>query len=578
MEQQRDQWATKIGLILAMAGNAVGLGNFVRFPTQVAQNGGGAFMVPYFLALFLLGIPIMWVEWVAGRYGGKYGHGTLGPTYYLMARESLNPRGALVMGVISGMVAFAGVTLLNSYYLHLIGWSAAYTWFSITGAYFGKNTGQFFSDYLNNHAEVLVFWGITIVTIAIAVGRGVSKGIEKWVKVMMPLLYIFAIIMVGYVFVLGSPIKPDWSTIDGFSFIWTPNWAYLKEHFAAVMLAASGQIFFTLSLGMGIIQNYASYLGPNDDVALSGIATVSLNEFAEVVLGGSLAIPLATAYFTKIINPGIVMSAFTKLNNGKLIQVDKGALIQLGVPLNVINKALSTGNPTILKSYIVAHWSSIMAAFNVHKDVGLQAIGRTFGLGFAYTALPNAFVSMGQAGRFFGALWFLLLWFAGWTSAIAMYNYLVALFEEDLGIRRGVGTWLVLLIYFFLGLPVVYIGLDNYVTPLDNWISFQLTLLALLDIIVAVYLFRPSNFWDELHKGAYVKIPTFYKWITLIVAPIFLLIPLFGTFKGFISGGIPKTVGAVIITMFIIGAIETYFAIKRKYGEEIKKNKVLVKV
>ncbi|WP_297549787.1 sodium-dependent transporter [Thermococcus sp.] len=521
MEQQRDQWATKIGLILAMAGNAVGLGNFVRFPTQVAQNGGGAFMVPYFLALFFLGIPIMWVEWVAGRYGGKYGHGTLGPSYYLMARESLKPRSALIMGIISGMVAFAGVTLLNSYYLHLIGWSAAYTWFSITGAYFGKNTGQFFSNYLSNHTEVFLFWGITIVTIAIAVGRGVSKGIEKWVKVMMPLLYIFAIIMVGYVFVLGSPIDPNWSTLDGFAFIWTPNWAYLKAHFATVMLAAAGQIFFTLSLGMGIIQNYASYLGPNDDVALSGIATVSLNEFAEVVLGGSLAIPLATAYAPKIVPPDVLAQG---------------------------------------------------------KNAALAWIGHKFGLGFAYTSLPNVFVSMGQIGRFFGALWFLLLWFAGWTSAIAMYNYLVALFEEDLGIKRNVGTWLVLLIYFILGLPVIYIGLDKYVTPLDNWISFQLTLLALIDIIVAVYLFKPDNFWEELHKGAYVKIPTFYKWITLIVAPIFLLIPLIGTFKGFVSGGIPPTVGAVIIVMFIIGAIETYFAIKKKYGEEIEKNEVLIKV
>ncbi len=272
---------------------------------------------------------------------------------------------------------------------------------------------------------------------------------------------------------------------------------------------------------MGIIQNYASYLGPNDDVALSGIATVSLNEFAEVVLGGSLAIPLATAYAPKIVPPDVLAQG---------------------------------------------------------KNAALAWIGHKFGLGFAYTSLPNVFVSMGQIGRFFGALWFLLLWFAGWTSAIAMYNYLVALFEEDLGIKRNVGTWLVLLIYFILGLPVIYIGLDKYVTPLDNWISFQLTLLALIDIIVAVYLFKPDNFWEELHKGAYVKIPTFYKWITLIVAPIFLLIPLIGTFKGFVSGGIPPTVGAVIIVMFIIGAIETYFAIKKKYGEEIEKNEVLIKV
>ncbi|WP_297519088.1 Na+dependent transporter [Thermococcus sp.] len=576
MEQQRDQWASKIGLILAMAGNAVGLGNFVRFPTQVAQNGGGAFMVPYFIALFFLGIPVMWIEWVAGRYGGKYGHGTLGPTYYLMARESVKPRSALWWGVISGMLAFSLTVLLNSYYLHLIGWSAAYSWFSLTGAYFGTNTGDFFTHYLSNYGEIFLFWGITVILLAIAVGQGVSKGIERWVKVMMPLLYIFAILMVGYIFVLGSPIDPNWSTIDGFRFIWSPNWSYLSAHLWSVMLAATGQIFFTLSLGMGIIQNYASYLGPNDDVALSGIATVSLNEFAEVVLGGSIAIPLATAYFTKIINPGIVMSAFTKLNNGKLIQVDKTALIQLGVPSDVINKALSTGNPAILKSYIVAHWSSIMTAFNAHKDVGLQAIGRTFGLGFSYTALPNAFVSMGDAGRIFGFLWFILLWFAGFTSAIAMYNYLVALLEEDLNIKRKVGTWVVFVIYLIMGLPVIYIS--GYMDQLDSWVSFQLTLLALFDILVAVYLFKPDNFWRELHEGAWMTVPGWYKPIILYIAPILLALPLIGTFKSFVSGKIGIAPWTAIIVMFIIGAIESYYAIKRKYGEELEKNDVIVKV
>ena len=141
--EQRDRWATKIGLILAMAGNAIGLGNFWRFPYQAAKNGGGAFMIPYFAALFLLGIPIMWVEWVEGRYGGKYGHGTLGPTFYLMSRESLKPRTALIFGIIGGMLAFSVTTLLNSYYLHVIGWSAAYTYFSATGAYFGKNSVEF---------------------------------------------------------------------------------------------------------------------------------------------------------------------------------------------------------------------------------------------------------------------------------------------------------------------------------------------------------------------------------------------------------------------------------------------------
>ena len=72
----RDRWGTRLGLILAMAGNAVGLGNFLRFPVQAAENGGGAFMIPYFISLVLLGIPLMWVEWSMGRYGGIRGHGS----------------------------------------------------------------------------------------------------------------------------------------------------------------------------------------------------------------------------------------------------------------------------------------------------------------------------------------------------------------------------------------------------------------------------------------------------------------------------------------------------------------------
>ncbi|MCL6594117.1 MAG: hypothetical protein K6T31_09090, partial [Alicyclobacillus sp.] len=83
MAESRENWGTKLGLILAMAGNAIGLGNFWRFPYQAASNGGGAFMLPYFAALLVLGIPIMYVEWMQGRFGGKHGHGTLGCTVYL---------------------------------------------------------------------------------------------------------------------------------------------------------------------------------------------------------------------------------------------------------------------------------------------------------------------------------------------------------------------------------------------------------------------------------------------------------------------------------------------------------------
>jgi len=475
----------------------------------------------------LLGIPIMWVEWVTGRFGGKYGHGVLGPTFYLMSRESVKPRTALIFGIIGGMLAFSITTLLNSYYLHVVGWSVAYTYYSATGAYYGQNTVAFFINHVNNLTAVLASWGLAVVLLAIATSRGVAKGIEAWNKVMMPLLFVFAIVLVARSLTLGSPVKPEWSSLAGLEYIWKPDFNTLSQNFFRISLAAAGQIFFTLSLGMGIIQNYASYIGKDDDIALSGLATVSLNEFAEVVLGGSLAIPIAFAYL---------------------------------------------GPEQAIKG----------------------------GVGLAYMSLPNVFTAMGEAGRLFGSMWFLLLFFAGFTSAIAMYNYLVALLEEDLHIKKTLAAVIVFILYLLLGLPVALDTTLVYLSELDNWVgSYFLVLLGLFDIIVAVWLFKPKNLWDELHRGAYINVPTFFKYILLIATPIYIALLLAGTTYDYynmgaftasktyveevLGGSYPDSVHIVtwarvaMIAILTIGALETYYSIRRKYGEELKQNrKILV--
>ena len=110
-------------MILAMAGNSVGLGNFWRFPYQAAKNGGGAFMIPYVGALILIGIPLMLVEWMMGRLGGRYGHGTVGFMIYIQSRDKLKPRKAIILGSICGMLVIGVTLLVNSYYNHLIGWT-----------------------------------------------------------------------------------------------------------------------------------------------------------------------------------------------------------------------------------------------------------------------------------------------------------------------------------------------------------------------------------------------------------------------------------------------------------------------
>ena len=295
---EREHWATRMGLILAMAGSAVGLGNFLRFPVQAASYGGGAFMIPYFTALILLAVPLMWVEWAMGRYGGVRGHGTTPGIFKLLWRW----RGSKYLGVLG--IAFPLTVLI--WYTYVESWTLAYSYFSLTGDYSGITTREgmaaFLGDYQGKggYAAAYVFFGITILINFSVVYRGITRGIETLAKIAMPILFLFAIVLVIRVFTLGTPdpAHPDRNVVNGLAFLWNPNMRELGD--LGMWLAAAGQVFFTLSLGYGVIQTYASYLRKDDDVALNGLSTATTNEFAEVILGGSLAIPLAFAFFGPI--------------------------------------------------------------------------------------------------------------------------------------------------------------------------------------------------------------------------------------------------------------------------------------
>jgi SNF family Na+-dependent transporter len=129
----KEVWATKVGLILSMAGNAIGLGNFLRFPGRVALYGGGAYLIPYFIALALLGLPIMWLEWAIGRHGGQYRAHWIAPMMYLVTRKRLGDRGAKMIAGIFGGLAFAVGLLLTAYYTNIIGWIGFWAGMSISG-------------------------------------------------------------------------------------------------------------------------------------------------------------------------------------------------------------------------------------------------------------------------------------------------------------------------------------------------------------------------------------------------------------------------------------------------------------
>jgi len=292
-----ESWGTRIGLILAMAGNAIGLGNFLRFPRQAAANGGGSFMVAYFIALLLLGIPLMWIEWGIGRNGGRYRKGHMPGMFTVLWRHPL----AKYLGVIGLAIPL----FILIYYTYIMAWTAGFTVSSLTKDYWGLATQEQMVAYLHSFQGIggspyhspwtpyLYFTGTFALTLWI-VSKGVSGGIEKLARIGMPILFVFGTVLA--VVVLFLPAGPGGeSAWDGLEFIYRPDLSLLGS--PTVWLAAAGQIFFTLSLGQGTLQAYASYLSKEDDIALNGLATAATNETAEVVLGGTIAIPAAVTFF-----------------------------------------------------------------------------------------------------------------------------------------------------------------------------------------------------------------------------------------------------------------------------------------
>lgn len=292
-------WGSRVGLILAMAGNAVGLGNFLRFPEQAIENGGGAFIIPYIVCFLLMGIPLLWIEWSMGRFGGKYGHHSTPFILDTMDKRRLWKYFG-VFGIFTNLAVAA-------YYCYIESWTLAYVLHSVMGTFTGMNQNQvaaFFTQYVDIHKstmgipyEAVVFFIICILINTSILAKGL-EGVEKVAKIGMPLLILFGFFLALRGLTLGTSgataAHPDASAWAGLNFLWTPQPGTILN--PKVWLAAAGQIFFTLSVGMGTVQCYAAYVDSKDDIALNAVSAGFMNEFVEVVLGGLIVIPIAAGY------------------------------------------------------------------------------------------------------------------------------------------------------------------------------------------------------------------------------------------------------------------------------------------
>ncbi|EOQ88226.1 sodium:neurotransmitter symporter family protein [Leptospira yanagawae serovar Saopaulo str. Sao Paulo = ATCC 700523] len=289
--EHQEGWASRVGLILAVASGAIGLGNFLRFPGQAAQNGGGAFMVPYIISFLLLGIPVCLAEWTMGRMGGKHGHST--PFIF---REYLKGFPLKLSGAIGVMIP----VMIYVYYVFIESWCLAYAYYFLTGQMSLSATtrdgmteiaSQFFitltgagQNGSSFHSPIIIFFLFCVLFNFLLVYRGLSKGLETFAKFAMPLMGICATIIL--VRVLTIP-----GIESGLAVMWNPDWTKLTE--PKVWISAAGQIFFSLSTGFGIALVFSSFLKKKNDVVLSSLSSASLNEFAEVVFGGMITIPVA---------------------------------------------------------------------------------------------------------------------------------------------------------------------------------------------------------------------------------------------------------------------------------------------
>jgi SNF family Na+-dependent transporter len=299
MTLKKDAWGSRIGLILAMAGNSVGLGNFLRFPVQAVQNGGGTFIIPYLVCFVLMGIPLLWIEWSMGRFGGSKGHHSTPFIFNSLSSGSLW-KYIGVFGIFTNLAVAA-------YYCYIESWTLSYAFHSISGTFSGlsqSEVAQYFNEYIGMSTsflgmnEAIFFFFICIALNTFILSKGLV-GVEQVAKIGMPLLILFGLFLAFKGLTLGNsavseefPLANAWS---GLNFLWTPEYDSLLR--PGVWLAAAGQIFFTLSVGMGTIHCYAAYVDSKDDVALNAVSAGFTNEFVEVVLGSLIVIPIAAGYF-----------------------------------------------------------------------------------------------------------------------------------------------------------------------------------------------------------------------------------------------------------------------------------------
>ncbi len=353
-------WSSRMAFILAVTGSAVGLGNIWKFPYIAGQNGGGAFVLVYLFCVFLIGMPVMMSEILIGRRGRRNPIATM----ELLGEEEGSSRQWKWIGVLG---VSTGILIL-SYYSVIAGWTLAYVEKSLTGQFVGASATEiqdlfdrFTGNWLLVSAAHTLFMAITVVVVA----RGVERGLEQAVRFMVPALLLLMLALLGYSINSGS-------FVEGLTFMFTPNFDALTWE---GVLAAMGQAFFTLSIGMGAIMAYGAYL-PEETSVISASTAVVVADTGIAILAGLVIFPLVFANgLDPADGPGLVFVtlplAFGQMNGGMFF----ATLFFVLLTFAAWTSALGLLEPAVAWLMERHYRSRVQAAFMVGGLIWLLGMG-----------------------------------------------------------------------------------------------------------------------------------------------------------------------------------------------------------
>ncbi len=381
------QWSSRWAFILAATGSAVGLGNIWRFPYMAGESGGGAFLLLYVVCVLIMGLPIMMAEILLGRRGRQSPVNTM----RILAEEEGYTRHWQWLGIMGVLAGF----LIVSYYSVIAGWVMAYVFRAATGGFSGgdpETISQMFSDLISDPERLLAWHTVFIMMTVIVVSRGVKSGLEKAVRFLMPALFVLLIVMVGYA------MNTERFT-EGMMFMLRPDFSAMRENFQEVFLNASGHAFFSLSLGMGAIMIYGSYLSDRTSITAAAVLIASADTLI-AVLASFAIFPLVFTYgLEPAQGPGLIFVtlpiAFGQMPGGMFF----GSLFFLLLLFAAWTSGISLIEPAV--TWLVENGGMSRIKATAYTGFVAWLLGIATILSFNHWAFPFTFAGIEKANGIF---------------------------------------------------------------------------------------------------------------------------------------------------------------------------------